>query len=274
MTKLEERQDPNWVRMAAEAHTLYVIRGMEAVRVNRGRVYKSINGEDLVMDVYCPPGEARSGPFPAVILVHGGPIPGNLLTPPTDWGLFQSLARLAGASGLAAIMFNHRFFGPDWVRDAIADLGDLVAYVRAEAETLGVDGDRLGLWVFSGGGVLVSGFLRIVPPELRCVVAYYAALHGPTPEFSAAAQLALNDSGLPPLLVARSGLDAPQLNEGIDHFVQEALKKNAPLELLNHATGQHGFDFRDDNDRTRQIVARTFAFLGENLPLRSKRGNC
>ena len=50
------------------------------------------------------------------------------------------------------------------------------------------------------------------------------------------------------------------INQSIDAFVQEALAGNAPLEVMNHPTGRHGFDILDDNDRSREIIARAVAF--------------
>ena len=52
----------------------------------------------------------------------------------------------------------------------------------------------------------------------------------------------------------------PMINETIDQFVQEALAGNATLDVMNHAAGRHGFDILDDNDRSREIIARAVAF--------------
>jgi dienelactone hydrolase len=260
-----KREDPVWVRMAAQAHVHYRVPGMEDVPVQFNVMFKSRDGEPVQFDYYGPPPEKAAGPAPCVILIHGGPVPSNLLTSPKEWGWFQSLGRLVGASGLSAIMFNHRFFGLDKVRQATADVEDLLGYVRAHGEALGIDPDRLCLWAFSGGGVFLGPFLRECPDAVRCVIAYYAALHAPTPEFSAASQIAGNTGRIPALLVARAGLDLPAFNEGIDYFVQQALKKNACIDVLNHSTGQHGFECRDDNERTRDILRRTIGFAHAHL---------
>jgi DNA-binding transcriptional MerR regulator len=63
-----------------------------------------------------------------------------------------------------------------------------------------------------------------------------------------------------PMFVARAGLDQPLINQSIDTFVQEALAGNAPLELINHPAGRHGFDILDDDERSREIIARAVAF--------------
>jgi dienelactone hydrolase len=256
-----KREDPDWVKMAARAHVHYRVPGMEQVLTRTNVAFKSSDGDPLFFDLHSPIAARTGVRASAVVLIHGGPVPPNLLTAPKDWGLFQSLGRLIGASGLAAVMFNHRFFGFDRIRDAVADIDDLLSYVGAHGEELGIETGRLCLWAFSGGGVFLGPFLRNTPDAVRCVVAYYAALHARTPEFSAAVQLSENTGRLPALLVARAGLDLPELNDGIDQFVQQALKKNACIDVLNHATGQHGFDARDDNERTRDILRRTLEFI-------------
>jgi hypothetical protein len=43
--------------------------------------------------------------------------------------------------------------------------------------------------------------------------------------------------------------------------MQVALSKNLALDLANHATGHHGFDVEDNNDRSREIIKQTMAFI-------------
>jgi len=263
MGPAQKREDPDWVKAAAASHIYYRVPGMDQVAVRKDLPYKTTADGPLLFDIYHPAEQSKAAP--AVILIHGGPIPPNLLTNPKDWGLFQSFGRLLGASGLAAITFDHRFFGLDKAPEAMADIQDLFSHVVSNGKALGVDPARLCLWVFSGGGVFLASFLRDTPARVRCLVAYYAVLHASTPQFSAAVQLAETSAPIPPVLIARAGRDLPQLNEGIDYFVQQALKKNVALDLLNHATGQHGFDGRDDDERTRDILRRTVEFIRIHL---------
>jgi hypothetical protein len=39
------------------------------------------------------------------------------------------------------------------------------------------------------------------------------------------------------------------------------MNQNAPLTLLNHPTGRHGFEGRDDNAVTRAIIEQTLDFV-------------
>lgn len=57
------------------------------------------------------------------------------------------------------------------------------------------------------------------------------------------------------------GVHAPRHPLSVDSALGEALAANAQLELHNHPQGHHCFDLLDDNDRTREIIARTIAFV-------------
>jgi acetyl esterase/lipase len=145
--------------------------------------------------------------------------------------------------------------------------------VRANAATFGIDPDRLTLWAFSGGGLLLSRALREAPSYLRSLVAYYAVLDTPPSvagltedmlkELSPLRQLKSKQKGqaVPPLFIARAGQDNPALNGAMDRLVQEALARNLTLDLSNHVAGQRGFDVLNDDERTREIIRRTLDFI-------------
>jgi acetyl esterase/lipase len=151
-----------------------------------------------------------------------------------------------------------------------SDVNDLVAYLRANAATLGIDPDRITLWAFSGGGLLLSNALREAPPYIRCLIAYYPVLdiapsmaggEEAAKEFSPLHQLKQKGQSVPPLFVARAGLDNPAINAALDRFAQEAMTRNVTIDIVNHAEGHHGFDVLDDNERTREIIRWTIEFI-------------
>lgn len=253
---------------------VHQVPGTDRVRVDRNRPYKTVSGVALLADVYRPADTAA--PCPAVVLIHGGPVPAG--STPKDMGCFISWGETLATSGLAAVTFNHRFYGGAQLLEAARDVEDALAWVRSEGANLGIDSARLALWAFSGGGPFLSLALREGAPGLRALVAYYAALDlrekppGPAAPISDEDRLALSpayhvESGrpVPPLLVARAGLDHPFLNATIDRFIAAALARNAPLEAVNHPEGRHGFDILDDDPRSREIAARTIEFLRTHL---------
>jgi acetyl esterase/lipase len=252
--------------------------GMDRVKVRKDVVYKKVGDAALLADVYTPGDAAPSARLPVVILVHGGPIPAG--SGIKNAGVFQSLAELVAVSGMAAVTFNHRFHGAPMLVEAAGDVRDLIRHVRENAAGYGIDGDRTGLWAFSGGGPFLSSALREGPEHVKALVAYYAALDlqqrppGVTPggpndlddetrkAYSPAYHVATSSRPIAPILIARAGLEQfPGINASIDRFVQKALERNVSLELLNHEAGRHGFDILDDDDRSREILSRTLDFL-------------
>lgn len=270
-----QAQDPDWVKELAPKRIVYSVPGMARVRVRKNLTYKRAAGVELKMDVYTPPGARRGARRPAVLFIHGGRVPSNLRTTPKDWGAFRSLAQLAAASCFVGVTFNHRFYAWESLSDSQEDVTDAISYVRDNADALGVDKDRIALWAVSAGSLFLSRPLRDAPPYLRCVVAYYpemdlqaertsapASVSDETlREFSPVYQLGQNKRAIPPIFIARAGLDDAEANAAVGRFVQLALGKNATLDFANHPTGHHGFDVEDDDERSREIIRQTVAFI-------------
>ncbi len=268
----QRREDPPWVKDVAGKRIVYQVPGMQRVAVKRNLIYKRVVERELEMDVYQP--KVVRQRVPAVLFIHGGRIPANILTTPKDWAVYVSLGQLVAASGFVGVTFNHRFYTWESLPDSQNDVMDAIKYVREHAATLGVDPDMIILWAISAGGIFLSQPLRDRPSYLSSIVAYYAELDLQNERASAPASVTdetLRDfspvhhlekvAGGPPIFIARAGLDDKSLNAGLDHFVQVALNNNISLELLNHPTGHHGFDIEDNNSRSREILKRTIEFL-------------
>lgn len=245
------------------------------VEVERDLIYKRADGEDLLMDVYRPQERSPDTRLPAVVFVHGGPVPGPL----KDAAQFTSYGRLVAASGLAAVTFSHRFTAPAELPTAATDVDEAFAYLREHATELSIDPDRICVWAFSFGGVFVTPMLRERPEALRCAVLYYALVDPATAtelgmegipvdfaaEYDATEAVAATGDPLPRIVVARAGTDFAPLNQALDEFVTTALDANAPLDLMNHSRGEHVFDVLDDDERSRSIIRRTLEIVEEVL---------
>lgn len=266
-TPAAARSDP------ATATVVLKVPGMDRVRVRRDVVYEKADGIDLAADVYLPP-DAKGAPPPVVVLVAGG------AENTKAWGIYTSLGRLLAASGLAAVPFNHRLRYPRrQYEEGAADVRALLDYLRRNANSLGVNAGRMAIVTFSGGGPMLAPFLRERVPGVVCLAGFYTFLdteHVNLEEaatsaevariFSPREQYAANPSILPPLFIARAGRDAiPGVNASIDRFIAAALERNAPITLVNHPTGSHGFDHREDDARTREILRMAIEFLRTHL---------
>lgn len=237
--------------------------GMETV-TSRLVEFAGADGQPLPLQVYYPAGVAP--PVPAVVIVEGYADPGftkffGCRFMEMDWSV--SMARLMAASGLAVITYANR--------EPEADAKALLAHVIADADVLGVDATRTGLWATSGHGPLAVSLLG----QVRCAVlsnTYTCDVDGATEvadaarTFRFAAPAPGELPGRTPLFVIRSGQDEmPGLNTSLDRFVSRALASNVPLTLVNHPEAPHSFDLFHDSELTRHVLRQALAFLHFHL---------
>jgi acetyl esterase/lipase len=260
----------------------YELPGMRDAVVRRGLPYREIPGaRPLTMDVYRP-ASAGSERLPALVFVHGGLVAGQSGPVPTEWPAYRSWGRLAAAAGLAGVMFNHRLTTDENLSVASSDVSAAIAYVRAQSATLGIDPDRLCIAVYSAGGPLASVVMRERAPYVRCLVLFYPFLdiehmrvasrfrpaHSPAhvdslvPRYSPAHLVTVAPADLPPIFVAMAGQDQiPNLNDSIDRFIRAAMASRVDIDFALHRRGEHGFDQRNQDARTREILERVIAFV-------------
>lgn len=256
---------------------VYQVPGMDSVTVKSDLKYTTTDDPNLLMDVYIPPRLAKTERRPAVVFIHGG---AGAQFKPKDWGIYKSWGRLIAASGMIAVTFTHRLGYPKpLLAEAASDVTAAINYIRANADSLNINKERLCLAAYSAGGPLLSLGMRDRPEYVRCLVSFYAFLDiqqsdshraNETPEmlksFSPITYLA-NDAGkLAPMFVARAGLDeVPAMNDSIDRFISEAMSKNASIIVANHPQGVHGFDNQTDDERSREIIRSAIDFMKLHL---------
>ncbi len=114
--------------------------------VQRGLVYKRINGISLALDLYCP--EEVSGLLPVIVCVHGG-----------HWGAGgkdRCPAITLVEDGYAVASINYRLTETAPFPAQIEDCKAAVRWLRANASTYHLDPDHIGVWGYSAGGHLAA----------------------------------------------------------------------------------------------------------------------
>lgn len=113
----------------------------------RGLVYARTCGETLTLDAYVPEG---SGPFPAVLVIHGG---GWSARRPSDMtGISRALAR----RGYVALNVTYRLAPENRYPAPVDDVREALRWARREARTLKLDPGRVGAWGYSAGAHLAA----------------------------------------------------------------------------------------------------------------------
>ncbi|GLY92892.1 alpha/beta hydrolase [Actinoplanes sp. NBRC 103695] len=204
------------------------------------------------MDFYVP--DDVTDPVPAILVVHGGPLPAEVRPRPRDWPVFRSYGSLLAARGAMGATVDHGLYSPADCPAAAADIAAAVETLRTDPR---VDADRVALWFFSGGGLLSAPWLREPPSWLRCVALTYPLLaprEGWPVDASFRPVEAVAGAGDLPIVLTRAGLEKPDVAAGVEQFVTAAAK--ARLQIIDVPLGRHGFDYLDDDDDSRAAITR------------------
>src|SRR6185503_7596145 len=191
------------------------------VSISRDVQYAHRDTAVLRMDVYR---RAASAPMPAFIFYNRGV--GDARRHP----VYDGWARTAASRGFVAILPDLRS------TSETEDFQALLDHLATNAATLNV----------------FRAFPIVEDPKqtrVKAAVMYYGA--APISTF----RLDL------PVLYVRAGLDRADLNVAITTLISRALTQNAPITLLNHHTGSHGFEIFNADDATRAVIDQTIDFV-------------
>jgi hypothetical protein len=267
----------------AKLRVVYSIPGVESVTVRRDVPYRKTETGSLGFDVYSPPGAAAGDRHPAVLVVYGysdAGYPNVFGRSFKEMGQVVSWAELIAASGMVAIVYSNR--------EPVDDAQSVLRHIREHAPSLGIDDTRLGLWAASGNVPLAVWLLMQREwPEVRCAVlccGFMLDLHGATTVADTQKTFRFANPGAGksvddvrddvPLLIVRAGRDQfPGINESIDGFMRDAVQRDLPVTMVNHAGAPHAFDLFHDNEVTREIIRQILRFMQFHLSGPAKAGH-
>ncbi|HEX8631804.1 MAG TPA: dienelactone hydrolase family protein, partial [Catenuloplanes sp.] len=170
--------------------------------------------------------------------------------------VYQGYGSLVAAREAVGVTVDHRLYDTADYPTAAADVVAAVEVARADPR---VDADRVAVWFFSGGGLLMADWLRTPPAWLRCVAATYPIL-APLPDWVVDPRFrpveAIADAGELPVVLTRVGRERPQIAATVETFVAAAGASGARLQVIDVPNGQHGFDMLDHTDESRVAVQR------------------
>ncbi|MER5181463.1 alpha/beta fold hydrolase [Streptomyces sp. NPDC002896] len=197
------------------------------------------------------------GPRPAVVFVHGGPVPADLQPTPRDWPAFIGYGRYAASLGVFGVTLDHRLHDFDDYGRAAEDIAEAVEVLRADPR---IDQERIALWYFSGGGLLLADQLAEPPSWLRCAAVTYPVL-APLPAWGAVdprfrPAAAVSAAGRLPIVLTRVGLENAEIAATVEEFLAAAKACGADVEVIDVPDGHHGFDTIDHSEQSRHAVER------------------
>jgi dipeptidyl aminopeptidase/acylaminoacyl peptidase len=211
------------------------------------------------LDLYLP----GTTPAPAVLMVHGGPVPPDRPVRPPRWPAYRAYGALLAQAGLVGAMVEHGFVDDDTLPVARDDVRAALEALRDDPR---VDADRVGLWFFSAGGFLMGSFLDPVPDGVRAVAGTYAAVGDPE-----LADLGLVDGldavprGSVPLLLVRPEHDFDWIVPSTDDLLSRCAEAGRAVDVIDVSGAHHGFETVDDTDAARDAVRRSIAWWADSL---------
>jgi len=278
-TEPKQEETPATPEVVVQIHENFKqAEGMEEVKVSKDIQYKEESGQDSLADIYYPPNMGEQEKLPVVVYVHGDG-PGRNLKESEH---YESWARLTAASGMIAVMFNHQFASSSnkSLSETGSDIDAMLNYIQQNADELKIDKDRVAIWACSYGNTLgLKTPLKDRPAYIKAIASYYGRLDiRPVGEilfkkssekehndFSAITHLETEPEKIPPILIAKAGTDGSDLNETIDAFIAKAKEKNVPIEFYEHPEGQHGFDYLNKDETSKEIIMKTIQFFQKHL---------
>ena len=110
--------------------------------------YANYEGRTLKLDLYKP--REKLGKLPAIVCIHGG-----------GWAKgsrknYTKVAQALAAHGYVAVTISYRLSGEAVFPAAIMDCKAAVRFLRAHAQTLGINSDKIGAIGSSAGGHLAA----------------------------------------------------------------------------------------------------------------------
>ncbi|WP_329003471.1 nuclear transport factor 2 family protein [Kribbella sp. NBC_00709] len=182
---------------------------------------------------------------------------------PREWPVYKGYATAAARRGLVAAVVDHSLIhGLDRLVAAADEVEAAVGVLRSDPR---VDPDRVGLWFFSGAGLLAGEWLDSRPDWLRFVALTYPLLATPpgVDDLVTAAEVIGKHKDLP-VLLTRAGLEREELAGPVAEFVSAG---GAALDIIDVPKGHHGFDMLDHTEESRAAVTKALdwaiAHLGE-----------
>ena len=212
------------------------------------------------LDLYLP----ASTPAPAVLMVHGGPVPRDREVRPPDWPAYRGYGALLAQAGLVGGMFEHGFVDDETLGKAQENIRDAVAALRVDPR---VDPDRFGMWFFSAGGLFMGSVLA--DPRawgVAAVAGTYAAPDDPDVDdpalLRATATAEVSDI---PLLLVMPEKDFDWIVTASTELLERCGTEHRRVEVIDVPGGHHGFETVDDTGEARDAIRRSIVWWVQAL---------
>jgi len=264
---------------------------VESLKKGRAEFFRVDIGEGIALDAWCmlPPGFDSTSKYPLLVHVYGEPAAQSVLD---RWGGGNHLwHRMLAQNGTIVMSFDNRGTpaprGRAWRKAVYHQIGVLAPKDQAAAvkEVLHkrpyIDGERVGIWGWSGGGSMSLNAVFKYPDLYKTAIAVapvsnqryydtiyqerYMGLPGDNVEgfiqgspINFAHQLKGN------LLLIHGTGDDNCHYQGTEALINELIRHNKPFQMMAYPNRSHGIhEGQNTTLHLRELMTR---YLKENLP--------
>jgi len=159
------------LQLSAAPHTFEEWRADAAERYSeynaiKDIVYKTVDGEELQLDLILPDGKFYKDGFPVIFVFHGGGwVAGNRFMNFNE-AKFKEL-EFYTSRGIGLVNVSYRFANPEknlTVKDCVIDCFDAARFIVKNADKYGIDTSRMASYGHSVGGYMAL-MLAVAPNE-------------------------------------------------------------------------------------------------------------
>jgi acetyl esterase/lipase len=149
----------------------------------------------LLLDLHVPP--RRDGGVPVVVWIHGGGFSSGDRRYLPDTMAPGSVFKALLEAGMAVATIDYRLSGEARFPAQLDDVNAALDYLRAFADTLGVNPQRIGVWGESAGGVMAA-LAALTTEQVSAAVLWYTPTDLTSPQFERPASAVSKVLGSPP----------------------------------------------------------------------------
>jgi alpha-L-fucosidase 2 len=184
-------------------------------------VYRRVDGVELSLDAYL---QKQGTNRPAVLVVHGG---GG--TSGSRIARVGQLLEMLTAAGFSWFSIDYRLAPKHPFPAALEDLRAAFEFVRAHADELRIDPDRLAVLGEDTGAQLALLLAAERPPGLRAVVSLGGVYEAP---LASASPLERVTAGMPPLMIVHGGADTDVPLEQTLRYRDALVRDEVPVRVV------------------------------------------
>ncbi len=243
------------------------------VTVAEGLGFSKVNGQDLLCDVFTPPG--LTGPAPAILLIHGGAWMLGDRTQLKGYGF------LFGREGYVCVAMQYRLSGQAKWPAQMQDVQAALAWMHENHQKLGIDPNRIAMLGHSSGGhmALMAAGQNLVTggPKTCGIISFYAPVEltkgaewlkepiekmlgkdAGADAYAKASPINLVKPGFPPTLILQSSTDDIVPRQQSLIMYEKMLAAGCPVELHMFDRIQHALDASKEMSRLSVALITNF----------------